>query len=134
MRLLTLRGLAIALLVSLGGCGPIEYISVVTTRASRSVSAAEAAEGARCAPYEYTAAREYLRKAREEAGYADYEAALDFGRRAIQHGDKAREVALQRRAQDNCASALGPMAAQAPAPAPAPAAAPAPDTSGNPLR
>src|SRR5262245_6938341 len=105
-----------ATLLCLAGCGPVQYVTTVTLRASRSVSAAEAAEAARCAPYEYTAATEYLRKAREEAGYSDFEAAIDFGHRAIDLGDRAREVSMQRKRADNCATALGPMATGVPLP------------------
>src|SRR5262245_16738520 len=62
----------VALLV---GCGPIEYIGQVTRRASTEVEAARVAGADKYAPYEYTLAIEYLHKAREEAGYSDYQAA-----------------------------------------------------------
>ena len=105
MRLITLRSLAIALLVTLGGCGPIEYISVVTTRASRAVSSAEAAEGARCAPYEYTAAEAYLHKAREEAGYAEYQDSIEYGHKAEEMAHRARAIAMNRLGQPSSAGA-----------------------------
>jgi hypothetical protein len=48
------------------------------------------------APYEYYAAIEYLRKAREEVGYSDYEPALEYAREARKFARKARDIALNR--------------------------------------
>ena len=48
------------------------------------------------APYEYYSALEYLRKAREEVGFSDYEAAVDFAREARSFARKARDIALNR--------------------------------------
>ena len=51
----------------------------------------------RCdAPYEYYAAQEYLRKAREEVGFSDYEPAVDYARQARTFALKARDIALNR--------------------------------------
>jgi ABC-type molybdate transport system substrate-binding protein len=51
----------------------------------------------RCdAPFEYYSAQEYLRKAREEVGYSDYEAAVEFAREARTYARKARDIALNR--------------------------------------
>jgi hypothetical protein len=44
------------------------------------------------APYEYYRAVEYLDKAREEVGYSDYEAALDFARKSRESAKKAMEI------------------------------------------
>ena len=84
--------IVLALLV---GCGPVQYVSQVTRRAAAEVAAAKSAGADRYAPYEYTAAIEYLHKAREEAGYADYQAAIRFGNKAEEHAKKAREIALK---------------------------------------
>jgi hypothetical protein len=84
--------IVLALLV---GCGPVQYVSQVTRRAAAEVAAAKSAGADRYAPYEYTAAVEYLHKAREEAGYADYQAAIRFGNRAEEQAKKAREIALK---------------------------------------
>ena len=70
------------LLVSLGACGPVEYINQVGNKAASAVSAAKLASAQRYAPYEYTAAEEYLHKAREEAGHAEYQDAIEYGRKA----------------------------------------------------
>ncbi|MDJ0763107.1 MAG: hypothetical protein QNJ97_08980 [Myxococcota bacterium] len=47
-------------------------------------------------PYEYYSAMEYRRKAREEAGFSDYEAAVEFAREARAFARKARDIALNR--------------------------------------
>ena len=46
------------------------------------MSAAKLAQADRYAPYEYTAAEEYLHKAREEGGHAEYQDAIEYGRRS----------------------------------------------------
>lgn len=49
------------------------------------------------APYEYTFAMEHLRKAREEVGRADYQAAAEMARLARDYARKARDIAMQLR-------------------------------------
>ena len=93
------------------GCGAIEY-SVAILQAHEAVAEAEVAgagpgpedqeecrEGIDCwlAPYEYTYALEHLRKAREEVGQADYQAAVDMARLARDFAQKARDMAAQLR-------------------------------------
>ena len=82
--------------LSVCGCGPIEYLSQVTNKASTAVAAAKAADAEKYAPYEYTAATEYLQKAREEAGYAEYQDAIEFGRKAEELANRARAIATGR--------------------------------------
>jgi hypothetical protein len=48
------------------------------------------------APFEYYSAMEYLHKAREEVGFSDYEAAVEYARRARTYAQKARDIALNR--------------------------------------
>ena len=48
------------------------------------------------APYEYYSAVEYLHKAREEVGYSEYEAAIEFARKSRKFARKARDIALNR--------------------------------------
>jgi hypothetical protein len=81
---------------SLSGCGPIEYINQVGIKAASAVSAAKLAQGDRYAPYEYTAAEEYLHKAREEAGYAEYQDSIEYGRKAEELANRARAIAVSR--------------------------------------
>jgi len=82
------------------GCGPIEYINQVGNRAASAVSAAKLASAERYAPYEYTAAQEYLHKAREEAGHAQYEDAIDYGHKAEDLANRARAIAVERMAKE----------------------------------
>jgi hypothetical protein len=86
------------------GCGPIEYINQVSVKAAGAVSAAKLAQADRYAPYEFTAAEEYLHKAREEAGYAEYEHAIEFGRKAEELADKGRAIAVSKLSQSSGAS------------------------------
>jgi hypothetical protein len=87
---------AVALAVCLAwACGPVNYISQVSLKASNAVEAARAAQAERYAPYEYTSAVEYLHKAKEEAGYADHQAAVHFGQKAEEMAEKAKKVALE---------------------------------------
>jgi hypothetical protein len=75
------------------GCGPIEYVNQVNGKSARAVAAAKQAGGERHAPYEYTSAVEYLHKAREEGSYAQYQVALEYGRRSEEFALKARAIA-----------------------------------------
>lgn len=91
--------LALALGATTLGCGPVEYVSQVTRTASAEVAAARTARAERYAPYWYTLAVEYLHKAREEASYADFQAANRFGQRAEEAARRAREIAVERAAR-----------------------------------
>lgn len=103
-----------------GGCGSVLYINQVTRKASASVAAAEAVNAAEYAPYEYTLAREYLHKAREEAAHADFQAANRFGRKAETAADEARELAIARAGNAGDTSWRPPPGTPAGGPAPAP--------------
>lgn len=51
----------------------------------------------RCdAPFEYYSALEFLRKAREEVGFSDYEPAIEYARESRSFARKARDIALNR--------------------------------------
>lgn len=80
--------LAVAV-VGLAGCGPVESTAVIND-AQVALAGARAADGEKYAPYEYTSAELYLEKAREERGYADFQPAIEYAR-------KAREMARQAR-------------------------------------
>jgi hypothetical protein len=101
-RYLTTGALALGAIVAIpvaSGCGPIEYINQVSTKAASAVAAAKMAQADRYAPYEYTAAEEYLHKAREEAGYAEYQVSIEYGRRAEDLANRARAIAITRLSQ-----------------------------------
>jgi Domain of unknown function (DUF4398) len=90
---------SLALIASMlcpAGCGPVEYLSQVSDKATRAVAAAKQAHAEQLAPYEFTAANEYLHKAREEGGTAEYQAAIEYGRRAEDLALRARAIAEAR--------------------------------------
>ena len=103
------------------GCGPIEYINQVGIKAAGAVSAAKLAQADRYAPYEYTAAEEYLHKAREEAAYAEYEDAIEFGRKAEELANKGRAIAVTKLSQSAGASSVATPASESSATATVPA-------------
>lgn len=90
-----IAGLWLAAVASLGACGPVQYISQVTSRASTELAAAKSAGAQKYAPYEYTTAELYLHKAREEAGSSDYQAAIRFGKKSEIMARKARRLAIE---------------------------------------
>ncbi len=77
------------------GCGPVNYIAEVSFKASAAVEAARGAGAEKYAPYELTSAVEYLHKAKEEAGFADFQASVRFGQKAIDMAEKAKKIALE---------------------------------------
>jgi hypothetical protein len=93
------RVLFLTLLVAATGCGPIEYVTVVTLQASKAVDEAKRREAERYAPYEYTVAVESLYKARELAGHARWGDAIRFGKQALAQGEKASTMAEEKRAR-----------------------------------
>lgn len=88
MRLL----LSLAAVATLAGCGPIQSTSALLD-ADVELEAARAAGAEAAAPYEYTAAEAYLHKAREEAGYAQYEASAELATRARDLARAAKQKA-----------------------------------------
>lgn len=81
--------------MGIAGCGPsTAHIAIADARI-----ALEAARGARAetfAIFEYTCAVEHLRKAREEEGYSDFDAAVRLARKAETFAVEARTRALGR--------------------------------------
>jgi hypothetical protein len=77
----------VALVIS--GCGPFVYINEVTRHASSKVEAARAAEADKYSPYWWTRATEFLRKSRELAAHADFQAANRYGRLAGEAAESA---------------------------------------------
>jgi len=74
------------------GCAPI-VSGVQVVKANIAISAAETAGAKTNAIYEYTAALEYLKKAREEAGYSDYSASRIYADKALDYALRARDKA-----------------------------------------
>jgi len=85
--------------LAISACGPIEYVSQVTRKASASVAAAKAVDADKYSPYYYTLAVEYLHKARVEAASADFQAANRFGRIADRAAVMAKQEAIDHAGQ-----------------------------------
>jgi hypothetical protein len=103
-RYLTSGALALGAIVAMSitsaaGCGPIEYINQVSSKAASAVEAAKLAQADKYAPYEYTSAQEYLHKAREEAGYSEYQISIEYGHKSEEFANKARAIAVTRMSQ-----------------------------------
>ncbi|MDB4970523.1 MAG: hypothetical protein JWN44_6212 [Myxococcales bacterium] len=94
-----MRSVALLMVLVATGCGPIEYISMVTFQASKVVQEARSSRAPELAPYEYTSAVEYLHKAREVGGYARYEEAIEFGKKARDFGFEAIKLSRERGAK-----------------------------------
>jgi len=88
-----------AILMVASGCGPIISTSLIID-AEAKLSAAKAAEAEQYAPYEYTAAEQYLHKAHEELGYADYGPAIDYAYKAADAAEKGTKRATDERTKD----------------------------------
>lgn len=108
-------------------CGPVQYMADVSGRATAAVEQARREGAETHAPYELTAASEYLKKAREEASYSQWQSALEFGATAEQLAYKALGLARERAGQPG-SQAVAPAA---PADAKGPAAPPAGGTPGD---
>jgi hypothetical protein len=82
------------------GCGPVQYLTRVDSRAASALEEA-AQEGAEeKAPYEYTKAVAYLHKAREDAHHSYYQSAVDWGSRSEDCSRKATARAQQSEPED----------------------------------
>ncbi len=80
--------------VSLLACGPVQSTSHLLD-AEVMIEAARTAQADKFAPYEWTSANLYIHKAREEAGYSDFEQAVDFAQKAAKFATQARDVAMK---------------------------------------
>jgi len=75
---------------SLSACGPVEYMGQVGIKTSKEFSAAGEVKAEKHAPYEYWSARCYLERAREKAGYGDYQDAVRYGRKSEKMSQEAQ--------------------------------------------
>lgn len=83
---------------SLAGCGPFSYIIHVPAGAAGDISAAKQVQADKYAPYEMTAAEEYIHKARMLAGYARFQSSVNFAKKAEENARKAKQIALDKAA------------------------------------
>lgn len=79
-------------------CGPVQYIAKTSGSTKAALKQAEKDGAARYAPYEFTTARAYLKKAHEEASHSQYQTALAYCQVAEEMAIKARGLARERRA------------------------------------
>lgn len=89
MRLL----LALLGLTLVAGCGPIQSTSALID-ADVEIEGARAAGAQASATYELTSAEAYLKKARELAGYSQFENSAIFAAKATEMAKEARVKAL----------------------------------------
>jgi hypothetical protein len=131
--------LALALATMSVGCGPFGYLKKVARESSKAVAEAEAAQAEENAPYEYWGAVTYLEQSKILMGYSEYERSFDYGERAKQLAEEAKDKAEKRRkGQNDLKSDALPTPDEAPkegaatdgAAVPAPAAPAAPAASG----
>ncbi len=94
-RTLLTGGLLVALLLgmALAACGPVESTSVII-EADTALHNAKTAEADQKSPYEYTAAEQYLHKAREKWGTSDFEYSIDYASKARDLAKTARDKSL----------------------------------------
>lgn len=93
-RLSSRHALAVALVVALGalGCGSVTAASTIGD-AEHELAEAQGLQAEENAPYEYTRAAAYLKKAKELQGMGLYEQAGEYARRSHQDSQKALDVA-----------------------------------------
>jgi hypothetical protein len=85
--------LGLASLVGVGtGCGPVTYLSRVTFGSTGDIAELRATNAPKMAPYEWTAATEYHRRAMELAGYARFHDANNFAKSAQKNAAQAKTV------------------------------------------
>ena len=84
-----MRSWLVVFALAFAGCGPIVYVNEVTRNAATKVDEARAAEADKYAPYWWTRAKEYLRKAKELAAHADFQAANRYGRLSSEAAEHA---------------------------------------------
>lgn len=111
-----------ASVLGLAGCGPITATTTIA-KATVAVEGAAGAQAEQFALYEYTSAQEFLLKAREEEGFSDFQAAIDYANRAREFAEKAKNRAMTnpKRGLPAMRPAPVPVAPVPVAPIPAPA-------------
>ncbi len=75
------------------------YLREVSTRAASSLAQAKADHAEQYAPYEFTKASLYYEKAREDAGHAYFQDAIDWGRRSQDCSRRASALAASAQAK-----------------------------------
>lgn len=104
--------LSLGMIPAVTGCGPLMSTYLIIS-AQAELDGAAAAEAEKYAVYEYTAASEYIAKAREEQGYADFGPAIDYAFKAQELAVKAKDRAEKERDKDRGPGGMDDAAAAA---------------------
>ena len=87
---------------TLSGCGPLRSTAFILD-AEVQIEAARTAGAEKYAPYQFTLAQLYIRKAREVVGYSDCEVGVGFAERASDQARKAKEESMAAAAKTDVA-------------------------------
>jgi hypothetical protein len=108
-----LSALRLAVLAAFAGalsaCGPIKSTAFLLD-AEVQIEAAHTAGADKLSPYEWTAANLYIHKAREEVGYSDFEAGVEYAGKASKFANEARDKAMAAARGDPGAGVVTPLA------------------------
>ena len=77
----------------LGACGPVQSTAYLLD-AEVQIEAARVAGAEKYAPYEWTSAKLYIHKAREEVGYSNFEQGVTYAGKASKFANDARDKAM----------------------------------------
>lgn len=88
-----LQLMSVVALCAAAGCGPFGYLKKVAKDANKAVADAKNAEAEKYAPYEYWGAVSYLEQAKVLMAYSEYERSFDYGVRAKQLAEEAKQKA-----------------------------------------
>lgn len=91
-----------AALLVFPGCGPLRSTAYILD-AEVQIEAARTAGAEKYAPYHFTLAQLYLKKAREEIGFSDYEVGVGFAEKASTQARKAKEESMAAAAKSEVA-------------------------------
>jgi hypothetical protein len=78
----------------LSACGPTQSTAFLID-AETMLEAARTAQADQLAPYEWTAARLYIQKSKEDVGYSEFEEAVEYAKKAVEFATRARDNALK---------------------------------------
>jgi len=88
-------GLALGLALSATACGP-SWSTHLILAADTALHNAKTVQAQDKAPYEYTAAEQYLHQARVKWGISDFEYAVDYAKKAKELAELGREKAMKK--------------------------------------
>lgn len=95
----SVKRLAVAVVAALSvsglsACGPTQSTAFLID-AETMLEAARTAQADQLAPYEWTAARLYIQKSKEDVGYSEFEQAVEYSKKAVEFATRARDNALK---------------------------------------